>query len=334
MQAGGSDADAEPVLYAVPRPMQACTLIAHAKINLYLEILGSRPDGYSQVAMVLQSIRLADRVELKRCHHGIHLSCQHPQVPSDATNLAYRAAELLQKESHTTAGVDIHLEKHIPVAAGLAGGSADAAAVLVGLNQLWGLGLTVADLQTLAARLGSDVPFCVQGGTQLATGRGEILEPLADWEGIPLLLAKPRYLQVSTAWAYQTFWSMQADKTLQPNPRASGLPQILTALEHRDLQALANSLRNDLEKPVLATHTVVAELRSALCAAGALGSLMSGSGPTVFGIMPSLEQASQARDRLQQQFQGVDFWATQTSPTGILLEPDPQLLSSPSISTG
>ncbi|MFQ3584827.1 MAG: 4-(cytidine 5'-diphospho)-2-C-methyl-D-erythritol kinase [Cyanobacteriota bacterium] len=310
--------------------MQACTLIAHAKINLYLEVLGSRPDGYSEVAMVLQSIQLADRVELKRRQHGIHLSCNHPQVPLDATNLAYRAAELLQKESHSSAGVDIHIEKHIPVAAGLAGGSANAAAVLVGLNQLWGLGLTVGDLQTLGARLGSDIPFCVQGGTQLATGRGEILEPLMDLEGIPLVLAKPRSLGVSTAWAYQTFRSLQEDRTSasHPNDRVSSLPQLLAALERQDPQALANSLRNDLEKPVLAAHAIVGELKRALCSAGALGSLMSGSGPTVFGMMPSLEQASQTRDILRRQFQDVDFWVTQAVPTGILLEPDPQRLSS------
>ncbi len=171
--------------------MQACTLIARAKINLYLEILGSRPDGYSEVAMVLQSIHLADRLQLKCRPHGIHLTCDRPEVPADARNLAYQAAELLQKECHSAAGVEIHIEKHIPVAAGLAGGSADAAAVLVGLNQLWGLGLTVGELQSLAARLGSDIPFCIQGGTQLATGRGEVLEPLADWEGIPVLWPSP-----------------------------------------------------------------------------------------------------------------------------------------------
>lgn len=148
--------------------MQACTLIARAKINLYLEILGSRPDGYSEVAMVLQSIHLADRLQLKSRPHGIHLTCDRPEVPADARNLAYQAAELLQKECHSAAGVEIHIEKHIPVAAGLAGGSADAAAVLVGLNQLWGLGLTVGELQSLAARLGSDIPFCIQGGN--ATG--------------------------------------------------------------------------------------------------------------------------------------------------------------------
>ncbi|MEN9225948.1 MAG: 4-(cytidine 5'-diphospho)-2-C-methyl-D-erythritol kinase [Thermostichus sp. HHBFW_bins_43] len=310
----------------MPSLMQACTLIARAKINLYLEILGSRPDGYSEVAMVLQSIHLADRVQLKRRHHGIQLTCDHPEVPADASNLAYKAAELLQKECHSSAGVEIHIEKHIPVAAGLAGGSANAAAVLVGLNQLWGLGLTVGELQRLASRLGSDIPFCVQGGTQLATGRGELLEPLADWEGIPLLLAKPRHLGVSTAWAYQAFRSRQGDAASTPTP-ASTLPQVLAALNRQDPLALAKGLRNDLEQPVLAEYALVRELRQAILSAGALGSLMSGSGPTVFGIMPSLELATQARDTLRRHFQNVDFWVTQSVPTGILLEADPQSLS-------
>jgi 4-diphosphocytidyl-2-C-methyl-D-erythritol kinase len=309
--------------------MQACTLIARAKINLYLEILGSRPDGYSEVAMVLQSIHLADRLQLKSRPHGIHLTCDRPEVPADARNLAYQAAELLQKECHSAAGVEIHIEKHIPVAAGLAGGSADAAAVLVGLNQLWGLGLTVGELQSLAARLGSDIPFCIQGGTQLATGRGEVLEPLADWEGIPVLLAKPKHLGVSTAWAYQAFRSRQGSLggDALPKPTLPTLPQALAALSRQDLPALARSLRNDLEQVVLPEYAIVGELRQALLSAGALGSLMSGSGPTVFGIMPSLELAAQVRNTLRHQFQDVEFWVTQFAPTGILLQPDPCSLS-------
>jgi len=309
--------------------MQACTLIARAKINLYLEILGSRPDGYSEVAMVLQSIHLADRLQLKCRPHGIHLTCDRPEVPADARNLAYQAAELLQKECHSAAGVEIHIEKHIPVAAGLAGGSADAAAVLVGLNQLWGLGLTVGELQSLAARLGSDIPFCIQGGTQLATGRGEVLEPLADWEGIPVLLAKPKHLGVSTAWAYQAFRSRREilGGDALPKPTLPTLPQALAALSRQDPPALARSLRNDLEQVVLPEYAIVGELRQALLSAGALGSLMSGSGPTVFGIMPSLELAAQVRNTLRHQFQDVEFWVTQFAPTGILLQPDPCSLS-------
>jgi 4-diphosphocytidyl-2-C-methyl-D-erythritol kinase len=200
---------------------------------------------------------------------------------------------------------------------------------LVGLNQLWGLGLTVGELQSLAARLGSDIPFCIQGGTQLATGRGEVLEPLADWEGIPVLLAKPKHLGVSTAWAYQAFRSRQGSLggDALPKPTLPTLPQALAALSRQDPPALARSLRNDLEQVVLPEYAIVGELRQALLSAGALGSLMSGSGPTVFGIMPSLELAAQVRNTLRHQFQDVEFWVTQFAPTGILLQPDPCSLS-------
>jgi 4-diphosphocytidyl-2-C-methyl-D-erythritol kinase len=177
--------------------MQACTLIARAKINLYLEILGSRPDGYSEVAMVLQSIHLADRLQLKSRPHGIHLTCDRPEVPADARNLAYQAAELLQKECHSAAGVEIHIEKHIPVAAGLAGGSADAAAVLVGLNQLWGLGLTVGELQSLAARLGSDIPFCIQGERNWPPGAGKF------WSRWPIGKGSLCYWPSPSTWGFR-----------------------------------------------------------------------------------------------------------------------------------
>jgi len=151
------------------------------------------------------------------------------------------------------------------------------------------------------------------------------LEPLADWEGIRVLLAKPKHLGVSTAWAYQAFRSRQ--ESLGSEPALPTLPQVLAALSRQDLPALARSLRNDLERVVLPEYAIVGELRQSLLAAGALGALMSGSGPTVFGIMPSLELAAQARDSLRRQFEKVEFWVTQFAPTGILLEPDPCSLS-------
>ena len=186
--------------------MRSYSLIAPAKINLYLEIIGNAPGGYHELAMVLQSISLADRVHLRangtqrfQCH------CNNAQVPGDRTNLAYRAAELMAKQFPEAfsryGGVDIYIQKQIPVAAGLAGGSSNAAAVLVGVNLMWQLGLTQPQLQQLAAQFGSDIPFCVSGGTALATGRGEILEPLPDLGQLSVVLAKYRSLEISTAWA-------------------------------------------------------------------------------------------------------------------------------------
>jgi len=150
------------------------SLHSHAKINLYLEIVGPRSDGYTNVALVFQSIGLHDRITLTP-DRGITISCNHPLVPTDARNIVYTAVELVQKQAGISEGVHIHIDKQIPVAAGLAGGSGNGAAVLVGLNQLWELNLSAQDLQSLAAKLGSDVPFCLQGGTALGYGRGEIL---------------------------------------------------------------------------------------------------------------------------------------------------------------
>lgn len=295
--------------------MHACTLDARGKINLYLGILGERPDGFHEVAMVLQSIDLADHLQLSPAPLSIELRCDHPQIPTDETNLAHRAAALLKSEFGRLEGVKIEIQKRIPVAAGLAGGSTDAAAVLVGLNQMWELGLTVTDLQSLAARLGSDIPFCISGGTQLATGRGEILEPLNDLDQVPVLLAKHRQISVSTAWAYQAYRHLQRP----PQPPAA-LREMLTALSHRDPQQIANHIHNDLELPVLEEHPAVAELKALIDRSGALGTMMSGSGPSVFGIYDSPERARSSCQHLNSTHSEIEFWATRTAPTGITME--------------
>ena len=163
--------------------MQSCSLIAPAKINLSLEIIGDRPDGFHELVMIMQSVGLADRIDMQPSDtQNIYIYCDHPQVPTDETNLAYRAADLMCRsfpEMYANfGGVSIRIAKNIPVAAGLAGGSGNAAAVLVGINLLWKLGLTQQELQDLAAQIGSDIPFCVSGGTALATGRGEKLDDI------------------------------------------------------------------------------------------------------------------------------------------------------------
>ena len=173
--------------------MRSYSLLASAKINLYLEIIGDRPDGYHELAMVLQSIDLADRIDLRAIGTDtIRVRCDHPQVPPDKNNLAYRAADLLAKQFPDAlakyGGVEIAIHKQIPVAAGLAGGSANAAAVLVGMDLLWQLGLTQSELQELGGTLGSDVPFCIAGGTALATGRGDKLSPQPDLGGLSVVL--------------------------------------------------------------------------------------------------------------------------------------------------
>ena len=190
--------------------MRSYSLIAPAKINLYLEIIGDRPDGYHELAMVLQSISLADQIDIQPIGiDTIIVRCDHAEVPNDHTNLAYRAAALLTQQFPEAmaqfGGVEINIKKNIPIAAGLAGGSTDAAAVLVGLDLMWQLGLTQSELEVLGAQIGSDVPFCIQGGTALATGRGEELSPLKNLDNLYVVLAKHRHLGISTIWAYQTY---------------------------------------------------------------------------------------------------------------------------------
>lgn len=310
--------------------MRSYTLIAPAKINLYLEILGDRPDGYHQLAMILQSIDLADRIELRsNGTENIRIHCHHAEVPQDKSNIAYRAA-LLMSEQFPEAfaqygGVDIQLSKHIPVAAGLAGGSTDAAAVLVGLDLMWDLGLTQSELQELAAQLGSDVPFCIAGGTAIGTGRGEKLSPLPDLDRLYVILAKYRHLQVSTAWAYTTyrkqFGSSYASHTPGMEARSGKLNSgaLVNAIAHKDAAKIGQCLYNDLERVVLPAYPQVLQLREAFQKAGVLGTMMSGSGPTVFALTESQTQAEQIKNQVASAIGNpdLDFWITQFSPTGI-----------------
>jgi 4-diphosphocytidyl-2-C-methyl-D-erythritol kinase len=298
--------------------MKSYTLIAPAKINLHLEIIGIRPDNYHELVMIMQTVDLADRIEVRSLTtDDIVLHCGHPDVPLDKTNLAYRAAELMQQEfPHAFAkygGVEITLHKHIPIAAGLAGGSGNAAAVLVGIDLLWDLGLTQGDLQALGARLGSDVPFCISGGTAIATGRGDLIAPLPSLEGIYVVLGKYRSLEVSTPWAYTTYrhqfehdyptepanladrWrslSAQADasRTERESHRVhSG--DLVKAIVARDAVKIGELLYNDLEKVVLPDYPLVSQLRAEFQRHPNLGTMMSGSGPTVFSLANSLAQA-------------------------------------------
>jgi 4-diphosphocytidyl-2-C-methyl-D-erythritol kinase len=282
--------------------MKFCTLIAPAKINLHLEIIGIRPDNYHELVMVMQTIDLADRVELKLLSTDeIILHCGHPNVPLDQTNLAYRAAELMQQEFPDAfteyGGVEITLHKHIPIAAGLAGGSGNAAAVLVGIDLLWELGLTQGDLQKLGARLGSDVPFCISGGTAIATGRGDVISPLPSLEGMSVVLGKYQSLEVSTPWAYTTyrheFEHDYAQEVASFADRSHHIHSgaLVRAIVERDIVKIGKLLYNDLEKVVLPAYPLVRQLRAEFQRHPNLGTMMSGSGPTVFSLASSTAQA-------------------------------------------
>jgi 4-diphosphocytidyl-2-C-methyl-D-erythritol kinase len=309
--------------------MHAYSLLAAAKINLYLEIVGSRPDGYHELIMVMQSIELADPIDLRsNGTDRFRVHCQHPAVPQDQTNLAYRAAELMAttfpKAFEQYGGIDITIQKQIPVGAGLAGGSTDAAGVLVGIDLLWKLGLTHDELQELGAKLGSDVPFCIAGGTMLATGRGEELTPLPEVD-LFLVLGKYHSLSVSTAWAYQTYRQQFSHSYISDAASLEARRQhihsgpMVQAIAQRDPAQIAKLLHNDLEKVVLPAHPQVQALRNAFQHAGAIGAMMSGSGPTVFALAESPAHAQQ----IQQQVRAIlsdpdlDLWVTHTTHAGI-----------------
>lgn len=317
--------------------MRSYSLIAPAKINLYLEILGDRADGYHELAMILQSIELADQVNIRAIGtQTIQVHCDHPQVPRDETNLAYRAVELMSQQFPNCwaqfGGVEISIKKNIPVAAGLAGGSTNAAAVLVGLDMLWQLGLTQPELQELAAKLGSDVPFCLAGGTAIATGRGEELDPLPSLDSFYVVLAKHQNLAVSTAWAYQTYRSQfgnsygRSDRASKPiiaeplNTQTrvhSG--SMVQGIINKNGSKIGQLLYNDLEKVVLPNYPQVLQLRQAFENSGALGTMMSGSGPTVFALCQSQEQAQGILQQVQSAIPDPDlgFWVSKFTSHGI-----------------
>lgn len=289
--------------------MTELRLRANAKINLFLEVLDKRPDGYHNIETVFQSIDLHDVVTLRENSPGVVVvRCDDPRVPLDNSNLAYRAAELLLRESGKRRGVEIHILKRIPVGAGLAGGSTDAAAALVGLNELWGIGYKIDDLIQLGGKLGADVPFCVMGGTALGRGRGDELTRLSSFSEIPVAIANPGF-QVSTAWAYGSLGNLGLT-------RARKSANILVGkMQHGDISDVGKELFNIFESVVTAEYPLVSQMKGEFMRAGALGALMTGSGPTVFALAPD---ASSAEHICQQAGHLADFCiATRTSNTSI-----------------
>lgn len=289
--------------FSVLRRRRRVTVRARAKVNLALEVLGRRGDGYHELLSCLAAIDLADRVTLEAIPAGIELECDAPGLPSSPANLAWRAAELWQRETGVVGGVRIRLEKAIPVAAGLGGGSADAAAVLVGLGHLWRQHLSSAELHRLGTRLGMDVPFFLGPGPALAAGRGEELTPVAFPRSVPLVVVNPGF-PLSTREVYAR---------LQPGDFSSGdaVRELVSALAAGGA-GIAPWLRNGLEPPVAAMWPGLAEIKAALLAAGALGAVMSGSGPTVIGLARSRQAAGAIRRALANR--PWRTWSTRTVP--------------------
>jgi 4-diphosphocytidyl-2-C-methyl-D-erythritol kinase len=273
-----------------------------AKVNLALEVLGKRGDGYHEIATVLQAVDLFDRLKLEAAD-TLSLHTDDPDLPTDDGNLVMRAARLLRKAAGIEAGARIRLSKRIPVAAGLGGGSSDAAATLWGLSQLWRLRWPKARLQELAVELGMDVPFFLGTGRAVARGRGERLTTLPGGGGYALVLVNPR-VPLSTREVYGRVpagWRAEA----------TGTERVIEALRTRNVNTVASALTNNLESVVEPVLPVIGRMKAALLAAGALGAIMSGSGPTVFGMARSLDHARQIRTRVSRA--GWACWAVRTN---------------------
>ena len=279
------------------------TKLAKAKVNLTLDILGKRDDGYHEVSMIMQSIDLADIVTLEEAD-DIIVETDIAELADDRTNIAYRAAELLRDTHAPDRGAHIRIKKNIPLAAGLAGGSTDAGAVLLGLNELWGLGLTIDTPTDLGARLGSDVPFCMLGGTMLATGRGEVLKRVPALDVMPLVLVKPP-VGVSTAAVYGGY---RADR-VSVHPTADSMT---AAIESKDKQRIFRAMGNVLETVTIELHPEIADIKRSLLAAGAEHAMMSGSGPTVFAFAPTAEDAQRIAEHMKQKYSTYTVCTTAT----------------------
>ena len=266
--------------------MDQISVRAPAKINLALDIKGLQADGYHQLETIMQSVSLCDHIYLKKTNHGIKLTNSVPGLPEDNHNLAYRAAELIFNQYYRNGSIEIHIDKKIPVAAGLAGGSTDAAAVIKGINLLFGLGLDYPQLLELARAIGSDVPFCLKGGTAFAYGRGDQLVQLPDLKKTWLVLVTPPK-EVLTAVVYQQYDLIKPELTIPMED--------LKRIIKNGQNIYWNEGWNNVLEPVTAGLIGdITEIKEMLKEMGAIFTMMSGSGPTVFGVMPDREQAEQA----------------------------------------
>ena len=271
--------------------MNKLQMKAYAKINLALDVLGTLPNGYHEVRMIMQTVDIWDELSFEKTETGIVITTDSGELPTDENNLIYKAVKLMQEEFANPGGVRIHLRKNIPIAAGMAGGSTDAAAAMKGFNELYELGAQTERLRELGVCIGADVPYCVMGGTALAEGIGEKLTGLPDAPQCTLVVVKPD-LNVSTKEVYTRLDAM-ADVE---HPDIDGM---ISAIENKDLAGVAKRLGNVLESVTMQLCPAIADIRNCMKSHGALGSLMSGSGPTVFGIFDDVSRAQAAADAIK-----------------------------------
>lgn len=274
----------------VGRQMDTLEIKAYAKINLGLDVVRRLANGYHEVKMIMQTVGIYDTLTLQKTKPGIKVTTDSGEVPADESNLVYKAARLLTDTCQIKEGIAIHLEKRIPVAAGMAGGSTDAAAVLKGMNTLFSMGLSEEELKMLGVKLGADIPYCIMGGTALAEGIGERLEKLPPAPACFLLIAKPD-INVSTKYVYENLKLSEIKK----HPDIDGMKE---AVKTGSLQGITSRMENVLESVTEEKYPVIKKLKLYMEENGALKALMSGSGPTVFGIYEREEDALAAKEKL------------------------------------
>ena len=270
---------------------------AYGKVNISLDVVGKREDGYHLLSMIMQNIDLYDEIEVEKQKYGITLECNKGYVPVDNRNLAYKAAEIFKERYDIVDGVKINIEKNIPVSAGLAGGSTDAAAVLKVMNELFNVNATEAELMELGLRLGADIPYCIHGGTALCEGIGEIITPIKSFKDKIIVLVKPAF-GVSTKEVYKNF---NLEKVKQ-HPKTA---EIINAIENDNLNFVASNMRNLLENVTLRKHKILIKIKEEMNACGAINSMMSGSGPTVFAFFDDMLKAQKCFEKMKKKYSDV-----------------------------
>lgn len=274
--------------------MDSIKLQAYGKINLSLDVLRQREDGYHDVRMIMQTVKLHDNIDIEKTREpGIHLKTNLSFLPVNENNLMYRAAKMLIDEFHIREGVSMQLKKVIPVSAGMAGGSTDAASVLYGMNKLFDLKLSIEDLKERGVKLGADIPFCLMRGTALSEGIGEILTPLPKLPPCPIVLAKPA-ISVSTKFVYQNLHVNDLPESSHPD-----VDSVIAALNRHDVTEVAENMGNILESVTCKHYPEIEDIKTVMNELGAVNSIMSGSGPTVFGIFNDAHTAKKCYESLR-----------------------------------
>ena len=270
---------------------------AYGKVNISLDVVGKREDGYHLLSIIMQNIDLYDEIEVEKQECGIILECNKSYVPVDNRNLAYKAAEIFKERYDIVDGVKINIEKNIPVSAGLAGGSTDAAAVLKVMNKLFNVNATEEELMELGLKLGADIPYCIHGGTALCEGIGEIITPIKPFRDKIVVLVKPAF-GVSTKEVYKNF---NLEKVKQ-HPKTA---EIINAIENDDLNFVASNMKNLLENVTLRKHKILIKIKEEMNACGAINSMMSGSGPTVFAFFDDMLKAQRCFEKMKKKYSDV-----------------------------